>query len=81
MRTLITTLLVAVGSSAWAQRPRPPESPRSVTLSLAEYNRLLDLASRPPAPTTVAPVGAVVASAELKVYVEGASARGVFSLG
>ncbi len=30
------------------QPPRPNETPRAVTLSLAEYNRLIDLASRPP---------------------------------
>jgi hypothetical protein len=73
-------LVVLAATPAFAQQPpRPSETPRSVTLSLAEYNRLLDLASRP-SPSNTAPVGAVVSSADLKVRVDGVTARGVFSL-
>jgi hypothetical protein len=51
-----------------------------VTLTLAEYNRLIDLAGRPaPAPTT-APVAAVVASSDLRVRVDRDTARGVFTV-
>jgi len=40
-----------------------------VTLPLSEYNRLTDLA-RPPVPTAVPPVEAVLSSADLRVRVE-----------
>ena len=51
-----------------------------MTLSLAEYNRLIDLASRPPRARRVAPVASVLASADLRVRVERDTARGVFNL-
>ena len=78
--------LFVVASSAAAQPPaRPAEPPRSdpsrsVTLSLTEYNRLVDLARQPqPAPQN-APVGAVLASANLRVRVDRDTAHGVFDL-
>lgn len=80
-RTLILALLLASSLSAFAQQPpRPNETPRAVTLSLTEYNRLIDLASRPPQGAMVAPVAAVVASANLRVRVERDTARGVFAI-
>ena len=64
-----------------AQTPaRPADQPRSVTMTLAEYNRLLDLAARAPAQPVAAPVAAVVASADLRVTVDRETARGVFNL-
>ena len=71
---------------AAAQTPRPGEPPRSdpartVTLSLTEYNRLVDLASRPAPPTAVPPVGAVLASADLRVRVDRDTVHGTFNLG
>ena len=51
-----------------------------MTLSLAEYNRLIDLASRPPQAPAAAPVAAVLASADLRVRVDRDTARGVFTL-
>jgi hypothetical protein len=75
--TCLFVFTLAVTASA-QQPPRPADTPRSVTLSLAEYNRLLDLASRP-SPAGV-PVGAVVSAADLNVRVEGETARGVFNL-
>jgi hypothetical protein len=57
-------LLLTCGHSAFAQKPpRPTETPRAVTLTLTEYNRLIDLASRPPQGALVAPVAAVLACA------------------
>ena len=45
---LAAILVATAAHSAAAQAPpRPNESPRAVTLSLTEYNRLIDLASRP----------------------------------
>ena len=63
-------------------RARPPRADpsRSVTLSLTEYNRLIDLASRPPQAPRLAPVGAVLASADLRVRVDRDTAHGVFNL-
>jgi hypothetical protein len=51
-----------------------------VTLSLTEYNRLIDLASRASQGALVAPVAAVLASAHLRVRVERDTARGVFAV-
>ncbi len=80
-RTLTLALLLACGHSAFAQQPpRSNETPRVVTLSLTEYNRLIDLASRPPQGALVAPVAAVLASANLRVRVERDTARGVFAV-
>ena len=74
-----TALLACAHAVAAQQLPRPNEPPRGVTLPLAEYNRLIDLASRPPDPGAP-PVPAVLASAELRVRVERDTARGVFNL-
>jgi hypothetical protein len=80
-KTLTLALLLACSQSAFAQQPpRPTETPRAVTLSLTEYNRLIDLASRPPQGALVAPVAAVLASANLRVRVERDTARGVFAI-
>lgn len=77
----LTAVFVACANSAAAQPPvRPNDSSRSVTLSLAEYNRLVDLAGRPAQDPAVAPVAAVLASADLRVRVERDTARGVFTL-
>jgi len=80
-QTLTLALLLTCSHSAFAQQPpRPNETPRAVTLSLTEYNRLIDLASRPPQGALVAPVAAVLASANLRVRVERDTARGVFAI-
>ena len=65
-------VLFTSAQSVTAQTP-----PRTVTLPLTEYNRLVDLSSRP---APAAPVGAVISAAELRVRVERDMARGVFSL-
>jgi hypothetical protein len=72
--------LTAIPQIAAAQPPRPTETPRTVTMTLTEYNRLLDLASRPPAGATPVPVPALLSGADLKVRVERDTARGVFNL-
>ena len=79
--TMVAAVLVSFAHAVAAQTPpRPNESPRAVTLSLTEYNRLIDLASRPPQSPAIAPVAAVLASAALRVRVERETARGVFTL-
>jgi carboxypeptidase family protein len=71
---------VAARPVAAQQPPRPADMPRAVTLSLAEYNRLVDLASRQPQPAPAPPVPAVLTSADLRVRIERDTARGVFTL-
>jgi len=73
-------LVLALASPAMAQpSPRPAESTRGVTLTLAEYNRLLDLAARAPQPAA-APPPAVLGAADVRVRVDGDTARGAFAV-
>ena len=77
----LVAICVASAHAAAAQPPpRPNDSPRAVTLSLAEYNRLIDLASHPPQTAAAAPVASVLASANLRVRVDRETAHGVFAL-
>jgi hypothetical protein len=85
----IARLTIALLTLADAVDAQPPvrtaevsrgESSRTATLSLAEYNRLMDLANRPPQGLSPAPVGSVLASADLRVRVDRETVRGVFSL-
>jgi hypothetical protein len=82
IKTLFLSLVISfASSSAIAQQPvRPVDQPRSVTLSLNEYNRLLDLSARAPVPAGVAPTAAVLASADLTITVDRDTARGTFNL-
>lgn len=79
---VLVVLFAVTSPAAWAQaQPVPPSSaaqPRSVTIGVSEFNRLSDLAGRP-APVA-SPVAAVLATADLRVRVEPAGARGVFAL-
>ncbi|HEV8394579.1 MAG TPA: carboxypeptidase-like regulatory domain-containing protein [Vicinamibacterales bacterium] len=73
-------LVLALASAAGAQpSPRPPETPRGVTLTLTEYNRLLDLSARAPQPVA-APPAAVLGAADVRVRVDGDTARGAFAV-
>jgi len=83
--TRLTTALIAAmlagAATLTAQQPlRPVEAGRTVTLSLPEYNRLIDLAARPPQRPAPPPMPAVLASADLRVRVDRDTARGVFGL-
>ena len=75
---MFVTILSVVSS---AQQPlRPTETPRAVTLTLAEYNRLIDLAARPTQGSNAPPVAAVLASADLRIRIDRDTARGVFNM-
>ena len=82
----LTIAVLAIAHVASAQPPvrtaevARPEAARNVTLSLAEYNRLMDLANRPPQASSTPPVGAVLSSADLRVRVDRETAHGVFTL-
>jgi hypothetical protein len=84
--TLAAIVLTAAHTASAQQPPRPADGPRpndtlrAVTLTLAEYNRLIDLANRPAPTPTTAPVAAVLASADLRVRVDRDTALGVFNV-
>jgi hypothetical protein len=83
MRFLLTMVILAsVTDAALAQTTpaRPADSSRTVTIPLAEFNRLVDLAERPSPTPPAAPVPYVLSSAELQVRVERDSVRGTFVL-
>jgi hypothetical protein len=81
-RVVAGLLVLCSIRSAHAQTvvPRSTEPSRSVTLSLIEYNRLTDLATRTPVPPPIAPVAAVLSNAELRVRIDGSTAHGSFRL-
>jgi hypothetical protein len=74
-----TLALLLVSSAVAAQTPRP-DQPRTVSMTLAEYNRLLALAARAPALPAVAPVAAVAAAADLRIAIDRDTARGAFAV-
>lgn len=72
--------IVATASPSLAQAPTPDlVRPRSVTLALTEYNRLMDLADRSAGSSTAAPATAG-SSAVVDVRVDGAVARGTVTV-
>jgi hypothetical protein len=91
---LASFVMHPLAAAAQPAPQRPPAGPRlaevspavpvvpagSVTLSLAEYDRLVDLSARPVRPPEVPPVGAVLSRADLRVRVDGIAARGTFTI-
>lgn len=84
--TRFTIAFVALSNIVWGQTPTRTidvsraDASRSVTLSLAEYNRLVDLAGRPQPDARVAPIGAIVANADLSIRVDRDAVHGTFAL-
>ena len=74
---LVAAALVAAPISAFAQAV-PPGGPGSVTMTRAEYDRLLDLASRTPVADSAPP--AALTRADVHVRADGASARSTMRL-
>jgi len=73
---LAFAMLFCVPAVAAAQDPsRPIGAAGTVTLTRSEYDRLLDLANRKPAPPDTAPVAAALTRAEITVRVDGTIAR------
>lgn len=70
--------LVAVAAANVAAQPVPAAN--TVTISLAEYNRLIERAAAPPVPTPALPAGAVVSHADLALRVDGDLLRGTITL-
>ncbi len=84
-----TTLTVAVASIALIaathataqERLRPPQgTPGTVTLPLADYDRLLDRASKPGTRRDPPPMAAVISRAAFSARVDGAVVRGTLRL-
>src|SRR5512138_3080827 len=81
MRAIILRLTFALGAvllvaSASFAQARPDSPPGTVTLPLADYDKLVDRAAHPPAPPERSPVPAVVSRADLQVRLSAADLRG-----
>ena len=69
------------GVAAAQDRPRLPQGPAgTVTLTVADYDRLIDRAALPRPPADAPPLAAVVARADLRARVIGDTARGTLHL-
>jgi hypothetical protein len=77
--SLIACLAVTGGVAAQSAAP-PAGPPGTVTLSLADYNRLLDRAEHPARVPDAPPIPSVLSRAELSIRVAGARALGNFRL-
>ena len=74
-------MLVPCGAAMAQQSPRLPQGQAgTVTLPVADYDRLIDRASQPERRTDPPPVPAVIARAELRAAVAGATARGTLRI-
>ncbi|HKP84744.1 MAG TPA: carboxypeptidase-like regulatory domain-containing protein [Blastocatellia bacterium] len=85
-RTLITILLLTVAAqgqqmSLPPQKALPQSMPGTVTLTLSEYNRLLDLAARKPKVPEAAPLPFVLSRAAFRLRVESESMVGALDIG
>jgi len=86
-RTIILLLILAGSTYAQTRNTRSeipvpaPSSSGTVTLSLAEYNRLTELAARKPKSAEEAPLPFVLASAAFKLRVSDQSLMGTVDLG
>lgn len=81
VRALVPTLTVLLAAGASAdENPRPQSPPGTVTLSLAEYDKLTDRAARPPKRAEQPPLASVLARVDAKVRVVGDHVRGTFTL-
>jgi len=81
LRRLAWAVLVpALVTTASAQQPAPPNSARSVTLSLAEYNRLIDLVSSRTASGAVDVPDVVLNTLDWRVRADGNVAHGTLTV-
>jgi carboxypeptidase family protein len=80
-RIAIALTLCAASPALAQERPRLPQGPAgTVTLPVAEYDRLVDRAGRPDTRPDPPPVPAVVARADLRARVAADMARGTLRL-
>src|SRR5260370_31902798 len=82
MKRSVIALLILATIGYGQQRSVPPDktllptSAGSVTLTLAEYNRLVELAARKPKPPEAAPLPFVLSRAKFQLRVESESVVG-----
>jgi hypothetical protein len=77
----IVLMLTVAGASGAQERPRIPQGPSgTVTLPVADYDRLVELATQPAKRPDPPPVASVVSRAELLARVDGDTARGTLRL-
>jgi hypothetical protein len=84
-RLLITILLLSITAygqqnSLTPQKVMPQGSPGSVTLTLAEFNRLVEIAARKPKPAEAAPQPFVLSRAVFKLRAGSDSAAGTLDI-
>src|SRR6185503_8598986 len=84
-RAMIALLLLTIAAqgqqmSLPPQKSLPPSMPGTVTLTLGEYNRLLDLAARKPKPPEAAPLPYVLSRAAFRLRVEDESMIGTVEI-
>src|SRR5579863_2508704 len=75
-------ICLCAASICWAQEKAtlPLPDPGNVTLTLDEYNKLVELAGKPPKKSDVAPLPYTVKHADLKLRVENEKVRGTIEL-
>src|ERR1700675_4604773 len=84
-KSMIAILLLSIVSYG-QQRSVPPERvlpagvPGTVTLTLAEYNRLAELAARKPKPAEPPPLPFVMSRASFKLLIAGESMTGTLDI-
>jgi hypothetical protein len=78
-RFILVGLLSALSAANVLAQSVIPSEARTVTMTLAEYNRLLELERRAPVAPVAAPVAAIVSSAELKIRIDRDTARGTIA--
>jgi len=82
--SFVTTFVccICVASICWAQEKTvlPLPDPGNVTLTLDEYNKLVELAGKPPKKSDVAPLPYSINHADLKLRVESSSVMGTIEL-
>src|SRR4029077_4165040 len=80
MKNVFVMLLLCCVCTAEEKTTLPLPDPGSVTLTLDEYNRLVELAAKPPKKSDVAPLPYSVKHADVKLHVENDGVRGMVEI-
>jgi hypothetical protein len=80
MKNIFVLLLLCCVCMAEEKTVLPLPDPGSVTLTLDEYNRLVELAAKPPKKSDVAPLPYSVKHADVKLHIENDGVRGTVEL-
>ena len=75
-----TTLRAASPRAADEKSTLPLPDPGNVTLTLDEYNRLMEMAAKPPKKSDVAPLPYSIKHADVKLHIENEGVRGTVQL-